>query len=173
MWNPNTGNFTVMAPEAEPRNYHSAAVLLPDDRVFSGGSACVAAAPPIMRTARSTHLRTSSKPTAPCAFARSSLLHPPPQPTETPSPSPPIYGCPNSQLSATGNPPIPWTTISGAFHFRSCLEMETPISWPSRPIPVSRDHTCCSHSTAGARRASQPGSPLRTPLRKRITSLGA
>ena len=26
-----------MAPEAEPRNYHSVAVLLPDGRVFSGG----------------------------------------------------------------------------------------------------------------------------------------
>jgi galactose oxidase len=37
MWNPATGRFTVMAPEAEPRNYHSVAVLLPDGRVFSGG----------------------------------------------------------------------------------------------------------------------------------------
>ena len=37
MWNDKTGNFTVMAPEAEPRNYHSVALLLPDGRVFSGG----------------------------------------------------------------------------------------------------------------------------------------
>jgi galactose oxidase len=37
MWNPKTGKFTVMAPEAEPRNYHSVALLLPDGRVFSGG----------------------------------------------------------------------------------------------------------------------------------------
>jgi galactose oxidase len=37
MWNDKTGKFTVMAPEAEPRNYHSVAVLLPDGRVFSGG----------------------------------------------------------------------------------------------------------------------------------------
>ena len=37
MWNPATGQFTLMAPEAEPRNYHSVAVLLPDGRVFSGG----------------------------------------------------------------------------------------------------------------------------------------
>ncbi len=37
MWDPTTGKFTVMAPEAEPRDYHSVAVLLPDGRVFSGG----------------------------------------------------------------------------------------------------------------------------------------
>jgi len=37
LWNPATGKFTVMAPEAIPRAYHSVAVLLPDGRVFSGG----------------------------------------------------------------------------------------------------------------------------------------
>ena len=37
LWDPTTGTFSVMAPEAEPRNYHSTAVLLPDGRVFSGG----------------------------------------------------------------------------------------------------------------------------------------
>jgi galactose oxidase len=37
MWDPNTGQWTVMAEEAEPRNYHSVAVLLPDGTVFSGG----------------------------------------------------------------------------------------------------------------------------------------
>ena len=37
LWDPATGNFTVMAPEAIPRNYHSVAILLPDGRVFSGG----------------------------------------------------------------------------------------------------------------------------------------
>ena len=37
MWNPSTGQWTVMAEEAEPRNYHSVAVLLPDGTVFSGG----------------------------------------------------------------------------------------------------------------------------------------
>ena len=37
LWNPATGSFSVLAPEAEPRNYHSVAVLLPDGRVFSGG----------------------------------------------------------------------------------------------------------------------------------------
>jgi galactose oxidase len=37
LWNPSTGNFTVMAPEAEPRNYHSVGLLLPDGTVFSGG----------------------------------------------------------------------------------------------------------------------------------------
>lgn len=37
LWNPATGNFTVMAPETSPRDYHSVAILLPDGRVFSGG----------------------------------------------------------------------------------------------------------------------------------------
>jgi galactose oxidase len=37
LWNPATGEFTVLAPEAVPRTYHSLAVLLPDGRVFSGG----------------------------------------------------------------------------------------------------------------------------------------
>jgi galactose oxidase len=37
LWNPTTGTFSVMAPEAEPRNYHSVAVLLPNGQVFSGG----------------------------------------------------------------------------------------------------------------------------------------
>ncbi|HEV2240152.1 MAG TPA: discoidin domain-containing protein [Streptosporangiaceae bacterium] len=37
LWNPATGRFTVMAPEAIPRTYHSVAILLPDGRVFSGG----------------------------------------------------------------------------------------------------------------------------------------
>jgi hypothetical protein len=37
MWNPSNGNWTVMAPQSEPRNYHSVGVLLPDGTVFSGG----------------------------------------------------------------------------------------------------------------------------------------
>jgi len=37
LWNPVTGKFKIMAPEAIPRTYHSVAVLLPDGRVFSGG----------------------------------------------------------------------------------------------------------------------------------------
>ncbi|HUA42341.1 MAG TPA: discoidin domain-containing protein [Streptosporangiaceae bacterium] len=37
LWNPVTGKFTIMAPEAIPRTYHSTALLLPDGRVFSGG----------------------------------------------------------------------------------------------------------------------------------------
>jgi len=37
LWNPSTGKFAVMAPQAIPRTYHSVAVLLPDGRVFSGG----------------------------------------------------------------------------------------------------------------------------------------
>jgi galactose oxidase len=37
LWNPSTGKFTIMAPEAIPRTYHSVAVLLPDGQVFSGG----------------------------------------------------------------------------------------------------------------------------------------
>ncbi|HZZ95480.1 MAG TPA: discoidin domain-containing protein [Jatrophihabitantaceae bacterium] len=37
LWNPATGQFSTMASQAEPRNYHSVALLLPDGRVFSGG----------------------------------------------------------------------------------------------------------------------------------------
>jgi galactose oxidase len=37
LWNPATRTFTILAPEAVPRTYHSLAVLLPDGRVFSGG----------------------------------------------------------------------------------------------------------------------------------------
>ncbi len=37
LWQPATGTFTELAPMAVPRNYHSAAVLLADGRVFAGG----------------------------------------------------------------------------------------------------------------------------------------
>jgi galactose oxidase len=37
LWNPSSGKFTIMAPEAISRTYHSVAILLPDGRVFSGG----------------------------------------------------------------------------------------------------------------------------------------
>jgi galactose oxidase len=37
LWDPATGRFTILAPEAVPRTYHSVAALLPDGRVFSGG----------------------------------------------------------------------------------------------------------------------------------------
>jgi galactose oxidase len=37
LWNPATGKFTIMAPMAIPRTYHSVAILLPDGQVFSGG----------------------------------------------------------------------------------------------------------------------------------------
>jgi galactose oxidase len=41
LWDPATGNFTVMAPQTIPRTYHSVAILLPDGRVFSGsGGLC-------------------------------------------------------------------------------------------------------------------------------------
>jgi galactose oxidase len=37
LWDPKSGTWTQMAPEAVDRCYHSTAVLLPDGRVFSGG----------------------------------------------------------------------------------------------------------------------------------------
>jgi galactose oxidase len=37
LWDPATGRFTILAPQAVPRTYHSVAVLLPDGRVFAGG----------------------------------------------------------------------------------------------------------------------------------------
>lgn len=37
LWNPATGNWTVLAEEAVDRCYHATAVLLPDGRLFSAG----------------------------------------------------------------------------------------------------------------------------------------
>ncbi|KAM3423292.1 hypothetical protein BST61_g731 [Cercospora zeina] len=37
LFNPSSKSWSVMAPEAVPRNYHSASVLLADARVWSGG----------------------------------------------------------------------------------------------------------------------------------------
>jgi galactose oxidase len=37
IWNPATEKFTVLAKMAEPRTYHSVALLLRDGRVFAGG----------------------------------------------------------------------------------------------------------------------------------------
>lgn len=37
IWNPATGNWTLLAAQQYPRQYHSTAVLLPDGRVWSGG----------------------------------------------------------------------------------------------------------------------------------------
>lgn len=37
LWDPATGNWTVLAEESTPRCYHSIAVLLPDARVLSAG----------------------------------------------------------------------------------------------------------------------------------------
>lgn len=41
MWNPDTGEWRILAPHATPRNYHSIAILLKDARVLSaGGGLC-------------------------------------------------------------------------------------------------------------------------------------
>lgn len=41
MWNPETGQWRVMAPHDRPRNYHSTALLLKDGRVLAtGGGLC-------------------------------------------------------------------------------------------------------------------------------------
>jgi hypothetical protein len=41
VWNPSTGGWTQLAPQAIARQYHSAALLLPDGRVLSaGGGKC-------------------------------------------------------------------------------------------------------------------------------------
>ncbi|MDF2048835.1 galactose oxidase-like domain-containing protein, partial [Arthrobacter sp. Cr_A7] len=37
IWNPATGQWSMLAPMAVPRTYHSVALLLPDGRVFVGG----------------------------------------------------------------------------------------------------------------------------------------
>ncbi len=36
-WDPSTGKWTILAPAARVRQYHSTALLLPDGRVFTGG----------------------------------------------------------------------------------------------------------------------------------------
>jgi hypothetical protein len=38
LWDPATGQWTEMAAQSFPRLYHSTALLLPDGRVFSGGT---------------------------------------------------------------------------------------------------------------------------------------
>ncbi|MEM7134025.1 MAG: tectonin domain-containing protein [Chloroflexota bacterium] len=38
IWNPETGQWSIMASQDRPRHYHSTSVLLPDGRVWSGGS---------------------------------------------------------------------------------------------------------------------------------------
>ncbi|MGF6969723.1 galactose oxidase [Paraburkholderia sp. WC7.3g] len=38
LWDPTTKRFSVLPPQAVPRNYHSIALLLSDGRVLSGGS---------------------------------------------------------------------------------------------------------------------------------------
>ena len=38
LWDPATETFSTMAAAAVPRNYHSVALLMPDGRVFTGGS---------------------------------------------------------------------------------------------------------------------------------------
>ncbi len=38
LFNPNTGEWTVMAPQIVPRTYHSTAALLADGRVISAGT---------------------------------------------------------------------------------------------------------------------------------------
>jgi hypothetical protein len=37
LWDPSTGTWTNMAPQVDPRMYHSTALLLPDGRVLSAG----------------------------------------------------------------------------------------------------------------------------------------
>jgi galactose oxidase len=37
MWDPETLTFTILAPAAVPRNYHSIGLLLPDARMLNGG----------------------------------------------------------------------------------------------------------------------------------------
>jgi len=41
MWNPNTGEWTALAPMTVPRNYHSIGLLMQDGRIFlAGGGLC-------------------------------------------------------------------------------------------------------------------------------------
>ena len=60
IWNPDTETWTTVASLANPREYHSTALLLPDGRVLmSGGGRCPERQ--IRTTPRSSRLPTSSK----------------------------------------------------------------------------------------------------------------
>jgi galactose oxidase len=55
LWDPATGNWTVLAEEAVDRCYHATAVLLPDGRVFSAGGGEYAPQNNVANPSKDTH----------------------------------------------------------------------------------------------------------------------
>jgi galactose oxidase len=55
LWDPATGNWTVLAEEAVDRCYHATAVLLPDGRVFSAGGGEYAPQNNVANSPKDTH----------------------------------------------------------------------------------------------------------------------
>ncbi len=86
LWDPKTGTWTEMVPEAVDRCYHSTAVLLPDGRVFSGGGGEYAPTLNVFNNPADTH-------------ANAQLFSPPylfkgPRPRITKAPAKAAYGKP-------------------------------------------------------------------------------
>jgi len=176
MWDPTTGTWTVMAEEAEPRVYHSAAVLLPDGTVFSGGGGlCGSCAtnhpdaqifyPPYLFNADGsprTRPTISSAPTS----------------AQTGQTIAVTTGAAVSSfvLVRYGEATHRSTTTSDGSRSLSCLRRATRISWPFHRTPASRfpAPTCCSRSTRTARRAclrrSTSRRRRRQPRRRRMGS---
>ena len=84
LWDPATGNWTVLAEEAVDRCYHATAVLLPDGRVFSAGGGEYAPQNNVANPPKDTH--------SDAQFFSPPYLFRGPQPTFTGAPDSVSYG---------------------------------------------------------------------------------
>jgi galactose oxidase len=84
LWDPTTGNWTVLAEEAVDRCYHATAVLLPDGRVFSAGGGEYAPQTNVANPPKDTH--------SDAQFFSPPYLFRGPRPTFTGAPDSVVYG---------------------------------------------------------------------------------
>src|SRR5260221_2606923 len=84
LWDPATGNWTVLAEEAVDRCYHATAVLLPDGRVFSAGGGEYAPQNNLANPPKDTH--------SDAQFFSPPYLFRGPRPTFTAAPDSAAYG---------------------------------------------------------------------------------
>jgi hypothetical protein len=84
LWDPATGNWTVLAEEAVDRCYHATAVLLPDGRVFSAGGGEYAPQNSVANPPKDTH--------SDAQFFSPPYLFREPRPTFTGAPDSVSYG---------------------------------------------------------------------------------
>ncbi len=116
MWDPATGLFTKLAPEAIPRTYHSFSLLLADGRVMAGGGGCAGPARPTTPMSRSSPRHTCSRPTGLSAPGPPSREASPPRCRRVPpSPSPLTSRLRRSHWSAWERPRIRSTPTSAAW----------------------------------------------------------